>query len=498
MLKRFSLNNAVYIIYFFLSLLLFSISFPSKHLWFSLLGWIGLAPLFFINEKLGFKKSYFTSFIFFVLLFLVLLWINPFSEPEKFKDQNVIILIVLFFVVLPFICASILAFSKFIASKNNPYMRPIIYSIFWVSFEYLSTLVPNGFPISIAITQANNPYLLQLVPFMGIYWISFLLIATNSLIASYFIEKKKVFIIIAFMVFSLNFIFGYFNLNSYSISNNNNPTTIGIVQPNITWRESSFSKNPFFLRLFLDRLYMLSIKLKNLKTPSIILWPELSTNCYFLQSYDRLLGEYVEKLKIPLLVGTYFYDHKINRPNNIAALISDSGAIIGIYKKNKLFPFYESSDYKEGGEVMPLSFDRNGLNEIGVMLCFESLYPQISKKLAMQGANVLILLGNGAYFGDSRWAYLHMAYIIYRALENGKYAINLNNTGPSAIVSDKGIIDCIIPQSKAAIAATKIEPKENLTFYTRSNELFPKLILILIFIFILRHLSAHIQLKKQH
>jgi apolipoprotein N-acyltransferase len=465
-----------------LSLLVFglifaALAFPAKKAWFGILAWISFVPLINLNEKLETKQGLLVNWLFFFILFLSLFYINPMVETRRFEDSKAIFLLTILFIFGPIACASIVTLAKLTAAKFSTYLRPCIYAGIWVSFEYLLTLIPNGFPLSIAITQASNPYLLQLVPFLGIYGISFLLMGINSSLAIFWHTQKKEILLIAIITFLLNFTYGFFILSlSHPPAN---LVKIGLVQPNISWERSLYSRRNFFLNISLNQLYELSNKVKKLDSPSLIVWPELSADCYLLQTYSYHIEKCAKELKIPLLIGTYFYDHENKKPTNVAALISDSGNTIGMYKKQILFPFTETSEYQKGKweESYPLTFDRATINNIGAMLCFESLYPQISIKLTKEGANVLLLLANSAWFGNTRWPWLHMSYIVFRALETNRWAVHLNNTGPSVVVSSQGILGENLPQAKSAVAVAKVVPKEELSFYIRTNELFPKIVL---------------------
>ncbi|MFA5840188.1 MAG: nitrilase-related carbon-nitrogen hydrolase [Candidatus Margulisiibacteriota bacterium] len=464
------------IILFLLGLVLASLSFPSKTLWFGPLAWIGFVPLLYVTETLEDKKALLVNWLFFLGLLISLFWLNPFVETRRFYEPAVYLLLLLLALVYPLLYASVLILAKRVSSKYNAYLRPFLYAGFWVSLEYLFTILPFCFPFSLAITQTKSPLFLQLVPFLGIYGVSFLLISCNVAIFQFLFYRKREFLFPILMILFLNTSYGLFRLAL--IDPPKEWVKVGIVQPNVNWEKSLYSNNRFFLNISLAQLFQLSAKVKKLDIPQLIVWPELSANCYLLQTESKMLETKIKEIHVPLLVGTYYYDYLEKKTCNAAALISEAGNPIGIRRKNKLFPFFEDAAYKSNDQIVPLAFDR-GIKNIGAMLCFESLLPQVSISLVKGGADALVLMANGAWFGETRWPYLHMGYIVFRALETGRWAVQVNNSGPTLAVSPQGLMSQVIPTNKTAVAVVQVASQTKDTFYVQSNEMFPKLILIL-------------------
>jgi apolipoprotein N-acyltransferase len=453
-----------------------SLSFPAKSLWFGFLGWICFVPLIYWNEKLETGKIFIINSAYFLLSFLAIFWVNPLVEKSRFYNIKTVILLAVLYILIPLTFAAAFTFFRTIAAKFDPHFRPVVYAGLWVSLEFILAVTPFSLPLSIAVTQAQYPALIQFTPWLGIYGVSFLLMGINSAFAISLSQNEFKLAKIAVAVFIINIIFGQVTLAKLPAPVNQ--VKIGLVQPNVNWQKSLYARSSFFQNIFLNQLCELSQNIKARWHPALIVWPELSADCYLLQDRHAQVNNFVRNLKVPLLLGTRYFDSLSNQPNNIAALISDSGMTTGIYRKSRLFPFIETPDFKAGDEPYPLAFDR-GINNIGALLCFESLSPQVPRQLTLHRGNVLILLANGSWFGQSRWPWLHLSMLVFRALENRRWAIHLNNTGPSAVISPQGMIDRIIPEGKTSIALAKVEPGEETTFYARTDELFPKVICFL-------------------
>ena len=324
------------------SVALTSLAFPAEKIWLGILGWVCFAPIIYLNEKLPIKQDFFFNFLFFYLIFIALFWLNPFVETQRFINQRDILVTLAFLVLFPLMCAVIFTFIKVVAQKFSFVWRLFIYAALWVSFEYILTLIPNFLPLSMALSQAKQPYFLQLVPFMGIYIVSFLLLVVNTLLALAFCERRKELIIVALLIVALNFVFGATKMFvAPSVKTN---FKIGLVQSNVSWSRAAYDSVGFFKRLSLNQLYRVSKRIK----ADLIVWPELAANGFLLQDKSEPLANFARKLKTPLLVGTHYYYHQTKGFTNIAALISQTGNTIGVYEKQKLFPFSESAGYQPG------------------------------------------------------------------------------------------------------------------------------------------------------
>jgi len=101
---------------------------------------------------------------------------------------------------------------------------------------------------------------------------------------------------------------------------------------------------------------------------------------------------------------------------NRAYLMGPEGDIRGYYDKMHLVPFGEYVPFKgilffvnrmvEGigdyspGEAPMTLLSGTGAS-IGTMICFESIFPEISRALVRNGADILANLTNDAWFGDT-------------------------------------------------------------------------------------------------
>lgn len=143
-----------------------------------------------------------------------------------------------------------------------------------------------------------------------------------------------------------------------------------------------------------------------------------------------------------LFVVTGFAEKDKNKIYNSALLIGPQG-LIHIYRKIQLF-FREKEVFEPGN--IPLQVHEVKGIKLGMMICFDWIFPEIMRSLALQGADLICHPANLVL------SYCQEA-MKTRCLENGVFAITANRvgadrrphgtlefTGKSQIVAPKGDI----------------------------------------------------------
>ncbi len=118
---------------------------------------------------------------------------------------------------------------------------------------------------------------------------------------------------------------------------------------------------------------------------------------------------------------------------NIAVLYGRQGKIEGVYKKVQL-PDSES----EAGAVPGNSFPvfKTDFGTIGILICWDSAFPEVSRLLALNGAEILFC----PIWGDVRGAESWKITARSRAFDNGVYFVTSIFDGHSVIVDPAGEI----------------------------------------------------------
>jgi apolipoprotein N-acyltransferase len=127
-------------------------------------------------------------------------------------------------------------------------------------------------------------------------------------------------------------------------------------------------------------------------------------------------------------------------------------------------------EFTPGRDNTPLSC----LNSrIGVLICFESIFPEITRRQVMAGANLLVTITNDAWFGRSSAPWQHLAMGVFRAVETRKALVRAANTGISAFVDPMGRIQGASPLFAEYARTQPVVLLEGLTCYVRWGYLFP-------------------------
>lgn len=198
------------------------------------------------------------------------------------------------------------------------------------------------------------------------------------------------------------------------------------------------------------------------QTPVLVIWPETAMPFLYSLEYDSgaKLRDLAREKGINLLFGAPGLEAEPGlAPEeyplfNRAHLISAMGRDIGAYEKEHLVPFGEYppswinlpfldfflaqvGDFTPGVRTRPLSVDGIAL---GVLICYETIFPELSQKRVEQGANVLINISNDAWFGLTSAPEQHLQLTAMRAVEQGRYLLRATNTGISSVVDPWGRI----------------------------------------------------------
>lgn len=112
---------------------------------------------------------------------------------------------------------------------------------------------------------------------------------------------------------------------------------------------------------------------------------------------------------------------------NSVAIFSSEGALLDVYRKAHLPQFADTRerDYFTPGAAT-VSFRVKGVN-VGVIVCYDIRFPEISRKLAFDDDVDLLIHPNG-FFRDETFASWH-PFVITRAIENQLYVLSVNRAG---------------------------------------------------------------------
>ena len=191
---------------------------------------------------------------------------------------------------------------------------------------------------------------------------------------------------------------------------------------------------------------------------------------------------------VPILFGAPAFDRDGSRINyfNSAFLISPEKKILGRYDKIHLVPFGEYAplagvlgftrdiigaigDFTSGEGVHNLTLP---WGKFGVLICYEAIFPDLTRRFVERGAQFLVNITNDAWFGRTAAPYQHLSMATVRAVENRVPIARAANTGISALIDSRGRVVRSTDLFTREVLSGKIKLDKSRSFYTEFGDLF--------------------------
>lgn len=471
---------------------LLALSFPRPDFYW--LAWVALVPLLLVMEKRPFASGFCAGAVFFAA---VLYWLNivmtTFGGLNPFSSLMAYLLLISY-LALFFGAATWLAWR----SKERLGV-PVLLSlpVIWVALEFLRGWLLTGFPWAlIGYSQQNFSLAIQSADVTGVYGVGLMLVAVNALIAQLIQQPRHPFSRWAAGGVALLLVghFGYGIWRSEQLSDDRpEQLQVALIQGNI---EQSQKWNPALQQQTIEGYLFLSQQALA-QNPELLIWPEAATP-FYLQDPSvlaTLVHDFPARTGVPLLVGTPAYQVAATGEYqylNSAFLIGKEGVPLGRSDKVHLVPFGEYVPLKGllsfvdklvvgvgdfiPGALQPLPL---GDHHLGVLVCYEVIFPYLARQHVKQGADLLVNITNDAWFGRSSAPYQHLAMARFRAIEHRIWLARSANTGISALIAPSGEVVMAGPIFEPLQMTGRVGLGSVPTFYTRFGDLFAYACLLL-------------------
>jgi len=166
---------------------------------------------------------------------------------------------------------------------------------------------------------------------------------------------------------------------------------------------------------------------------------------------------------------------------NAARLLTPRGLAGAPYRKVHLVPFGEyvplprlfffvrqiSTEIGTFSAAEEPEIVRSGPLAIGVGICYEILYPSLSRRETASGANLLTTISNDSWYGRAGAQEQHFAGAVLRAVENERWLLRAAITGVSGIVDSRGRIVAESEPDTRTIVDGEVRLVETTTAWTR-------------------------------
>ncbi len=331
-------------------------------------------------------------------------------------------------------------------------------------FEWLRGQGPLAFPWGApAYALARVTPLLQAASVTGFWGLVLLMLGLNALFAA-FLAGRRIALPAAFGLLAIGWWSGHATLARHPdgrIEEGRQALRVLVAQPDIRreikWKPEHRKE---VIDAVMDHAYESAAQAQATGGFDLFVWPE-TVFPIVVQRDPSLLSRvqaFVDSIARPTLVGTQELEWYRDRPGkkyaffNSAVLMEPGGRVSPPYRKMRLVPFSErmplqeiapwlngidfgQSDFSAGKE--PVLFTVGGACA-GCLICFESVFPELSAEMVRRGATLLVNITNDFWFGRTAGPIQHADMAILRAVENRVPLVRCANTGVSFVVDPWG------------------------------------------------------------
>ncbi|MFH1092258.1 MAG: apolipoprotein N-acyltransferase [Pseudomonadota bacterium] len=479
---------------------LLSLAFPKPELW--PLIFVGLAPLVLVSRGKGLRFAFSCGYVtglthMAILIYWVVSTLTGYGHMSLIEAFLVFLLLIGYLAVYPAFFALGLALAEQrLKLEAGRVGWALTGAALYTGLEYFKGFFLTGFPWE-PPGAALSPSLLlvQLADVVGTGGLTFIVVLVNLFLAAAVIRVKKLGFLglippaaAAVVIIGLMAGYGHFRLSSVRelmiLSAQRKVAVIqGSIPQDIKWdAEHRISTMLTYRDLTLKAAA---------EKPWLLVWPETSAPFVFLR--DKAATEWLDHLvrqagRALLFGGPAFEEigdqrHYYNR----AYLLDDQAGIRGHYDKMHLVPFGEyvplqkylpfikklsaaGGDYHSGKNSRLLDLDGE---KIGVLICFESVFPNLARDYVRRGAEYLAVITNDAWFSRSSAPAQHFSQAVLRAVETRRTVIRAANTGISGIIWPTGEVEVTLGLFKPGFVTGSACQMKTMTLYSAAGDLLP-------------------------
>jgi apolipoprotein N-acyltransferase len=494
---------------------------------------VALIPLLFVEDYLDQNKAKFGSRSFFLYAFLSFsIW----NVATTWWIVNATLIGVIAAVVInTFMSSLVMWLFHLMKRRLGPQFGYFSLILFWITWEFFYHNAEISWPwLTLGNGFAYNIKLIQWYEYTGILggslWVLILNILIFQFIKDYTRDSERqrliaqFIIIIVILALPITISLSKF----YTYKEVQDPKKVVVIQPNI---------DPYEKFLSIPSLQQTQIQLSEAakladSTVDYFISPETSiNNSIWMNQIElvpdiRMIREFLAKYphatyipgiqcytqfmpgeKIPFnakeIPGTGLYYESFN-----AAIQLDTTNNVPLYKKSKLvvgvekmpyaryLRFLEKLTLKLGGtmrgwgtqnyrSVFFSAIDSTGVSPI---ICYESVYGEFVTGYVKNGANLLFVITNDGWWGDTPGYHQHNAYSSLRAIETRRSIARSANTGISCLINQRGeVLQKLGWWQRGAIKGT-LNANDKMTYYVKNGDYigriasFFSLLIILVFL----------------
>lgn len=456
-------------------------------------------------------------------------WISSWQEhtdPYLFASGIVLTLAHPFFLMLPFLA---LASVVRRLSSFSPFRLFAIAPFAISGFEWLHGQTDASYPwLTTGYTLVHTPFA-QVAEFVGVYGLSFLIACVNSAIAYWLLHRstqKKPWLIPALTSTAL---VAWFTLGLYlstlhartsteedsSYLADQHSSTLALVQPNEDpWDKWADTRAQVRVhQALVDSLRRSGVQ------PDIVIWSETAIPFMirepeYAEDAERL-RTWVDTSGFALLTGfadRFVYPNNEAPPSartsrfdpNIRFDVFNAAMVVGrdragdvIHHKSMLTPFAERlpfadqltfamswiqwgvgiSAWGKGQTRNPLPVGKRA--KIGTIICIESIYPAVAADMVRNGADLLCVITNDAWYNGTWGPVQHFDIARMRAIEQRRTVVRCAMSGVTGVILPDGSSvgtdpsGGILAPMTQGVAVAEVATSTDRTVYSHVGDIIP-------------------------
>jgi apolipoprotein N-acyltransferase len=413
--------------------------------------------------------------------------------------------------------------------KKMPHLAGPAFISFWISFEMLHYYWDMAWPwLTLGNAWAIFPQLIQWYSFTGVFGGTIWVLILNFWIFKSSLQLKPA---MAVAILLPLFFSGYL---FYTYQEKGEKRDVLIFQPNYEAHYEKFSvpeivqaeryielASPFKDKNF-DYLLLPETVFGYVERNSILQFPPI----------ERVVGAFQNtwpKAEIIAGISAFEYiqpDEKGNLPKsartqtlstgeevhlealNAAIQISPGSADVPLYRKSKLVPGPEIFPFREvlfflkpvvdilGGTVSGFGIQKDravfesNSGKIAPVICYESVFGDYSTGYVKNGAEAFMIMTNDGWWDLTPGHKQHLHYASLRAIETRRSIARAANTGISAFINQKGIIEKRTQYNESKALEGQIYLNDEMTFYARWGDFIGRIGVFLAGLLIMRRLIS--------
>ena len=425
---------------------------------------------------------------------------------------------------------------------------------FWLTFEYIHLNWQLSWPwLTLGNVFAVHPNWVQWYEFTGTSGGSLWILVINGLVfillnsvlkvaangpqavdASLHKRRKIILAIVAILPLIVSYCLLWRQTNRTSLSKATT-TNVVIVQPNID------PYNEKFIAGNTDAIIQKMITLSESRVDSntrLVIWPETALPVAVWQDkvlenlYYQPIAQFANSHPgITLLTGIETYKNYGRDKATITARLNESdetyydgfnaavaikaGQPLQFYNKSKLVPGVETlPDFllwlgpifeKFGGTAGGYGKDKESAvfklegnpYVAAPIICYESIYGEYIASYVRKGANLLTIITNDGWWGNTPGHKQHLNYARLHAIETRRWIARSANTGISAVIDDKGALLQTEPWDKVAVIKYNIPVLVGHTFFVDYGDLLSPVAVLLSLLLLAWNLLVKIKKRRQ-